>query len=159
MGKLNCRVRSGLFIMAVLLAACSDDEGIDSDEEARRAYLGLDISIEKSLALGFDGFNAADSANIDPQETVGDETGTLAITGQVDQGESDNKGMRLYVGMIEYSDGLIVIETEEDTEEVDITYDTSEVLEEQPYLNLSLRNIPDGTFTGTLVGTYFMTGD
>ncbi len=29
----------------------------------------------------------------------------------------------------------------------------------QPALDLSLRNIPNGTFTGTLVGDFEMTGD
>src|SRR5215207_9738868 len=63
--------------------ACSDDDGVDSDEEARRAYLGLDLSIEKSLTLGFAGFNAASSANIDAQMDAGDSTGMLTISGQV----------------------------------------------------------------------------
>ena len=30
---------------------------------------------------------------------------------------------------------------------------------DQPYLNLSLRNIPTGTFDGTLTGVYHVTGD
>ena len=73
-----------------LVGACSDDE-IDSDEAARRAYLGLDASIGKSITLGFQGFNAASSANIDPQMTTGtapNGSGTLTISGQVDQGLS-----------------------------------------------------------------------
>ena len=150
--------------VAVLAVGCGDDDGIDSNETARRAYLGLDGSIEKSLNLGFDGFNAASSANIDPQAGEGDETGSLTITGQVDQGASDNKGMRLYVAMVDYSDGVFTViyvnEDEEEEEiEVNLTYDTSEVVTEQPYLQLSLRNIPDGDFTGTLTGTYFLEGD
>ena len=59
-----------LSLIALLGAGCGDDDEIDSDEEARRAYLGLDGSIEKSLALGFAGFNAASSANISPQMGV-----------------------------------------------------------------------------------------
>jgi hypothetical protein len=145
-----------IWLLALGAAACSGD-GIDSDEEARRAYLGLDPSIEKSLALGFDGFNAASSANIDPQEDIGDLTGTLTITGQVDQGASDNKGMRLYVGMVDYADEKVIIEGEE--EAINLTYNTSDDPTLQPYLNLSLRNIPDGTFTGTLTGTYYVSGD
>ncbi len=141
-----------------LSAACSDDD-IDSDEEARRAYLGLDQSIEKSLNLGFDGFNAASSANIDPQMTDGDDTGTLTITGQVDQGASDNKGMRLNIGMVEYSDGVFTVEEDGQQVDVSLSYDTADVLEDQPFLELQLRNIPDGTFDGTLTGTYFLTGD
>src|SRR5690606_6879488 len=91
---------------------------------ARRAYLGLDTSIEKALTLGLQGFNAASSANISPQSTDGDETGLITVTGQVDQGASANKGMRLFVQLEEYSDGPVVI-VEEDTElSIDIVYDT-----------------------------------
>src|SRR5262245_55662250 len=124
------------------VAACHKDT-IDSDEAARRAYLGLDGSIEKSLNLGFDGFNAANSANIDPQTAPGDGDGTLTITGQVDQGASANKGMRLYVGMVGYTDGeftVVVNETDEVT--VNLTYDTSDVQTEQPYLEVMVKNQP-----------------
>jgi hypothetical protein len=140
--------------------ACGGDDGeITSDEEARRAYLGLDGSIEKSLALGFAGFNTATSANIDPQSGVGDIGGSLTITGQVDAGVSTNKEMRLRVGMVDYNDGEVVLQYEGETLAVDITYNTSADELVQPYLVLSLRNIPDGTFTGTLTGLYTMTGD
>lgn len=142
-------------LLAVLaLTGCADDD-IDSDEEARRAYVGLDASIGKSLTLGFAGFNAASSANIPPQMTVGTEAGTLVITGQVDQGSSANKGMRLRVGMVGYTDGAVVL----DDENVEITYDTDLDPATQPYLQLSLKNIPTGTLEGTLTGTYRMTGD
>ena len=150
--------RISFLLLAVGLAACGSDD-IDSDEEARRAYFGLDTSIEKSLTLGFAGFNSASSANISPQMATGTKAGTLVITGQVDQGSSDNKGMRLYVGMVDYTDGPLTIEYEGETIDVDLTYDTSTDMTMQPYLQLSLRNIPNGTFTGTLTGVYLMTGD
>lgn len=153
-------------VLATAAAACSDDDGVDSDEEARRAYLGLDLSIPRSLQLGFDGYNAASSANIDPQVADGGETGTLTVTGQVAQGSSDNHEMRLYIGMVDYSDCPCTIIVNEDEElQVDLTYDTSDVQTEQPYLHLSLRNVPDGTFTGELttgtdgLGVYHVTGD
>jgi len=154
-------IRNSLLLVVVgsmALAACGSDD-INSDEEARRAYFGLDKSIEKSLRLGFDGYNAASSANISPQMTTGTVAGTLTITGQVDKGSSDNKGMRLYVGMVGYNDGVLPIEYEDETIDVDITYDTDADAMLQPYLNLTLRNIPSGTFTGTLTGTYHMSGD
>lgn len=147
----------GLSSIALLCFACGGDDGIDSDEEARRAYFGLDASIEKSLALGFKGFNAASSANIDPQMDVGVVGGTLVITGQVDQGTSANKGMRLRVGMVDYTDGPLVIDGEE--LDVDITYNTATDVTLQPALTLSLKNIPTGTLEGTLIGDYTMTGD
>jgi hypothetical protein len=144
----------------LLVAACGGDDPIDSDEEARRAYLGLDRSIPKSLNLGFDGYNSTDSANILPQETVGDDTGELVVTGQVSHGAGDNHEMRLYVGMVDYSDGVLVIDTEEEEDvEVELTYNTAEAEEERPYLELSLRDTPDGTFTGTLTGVYNLAGD
>jgi hypothetical protein len=151
-------IRISLLIVALGVAACGSDD-IDSDEEARRAYFGLDESIAKSLALGFAGFNAATSANISPQMATGIVAGTLTISGQVDSGMSANKEMRLRVGMVGYNDGPLEIEYEDETIEVDITYDTSADVLMQPYLQLSLRGIPSGTFTGTLTGVYTMRGD
>lgn len=156
-------IRNSLLLVVVgslSLAACGGDD-IDSDEEARRAYFGLDQSIEKSLALGFAGFNAASSANIPPQATTGTVGGMLNITGQVDQGSSANKGMRLRVGMIDYTDGDLVIEDAEGKETIDvnIVYDTSPDVTLQPLLDLKLMNFPNGTFNGTLTGTYTMDGD
>src|SRR5688572_14080386 len=110
-------------LLAVFVTGCDGDD-IDSDEEARRAYLGLDASIAKSITLGFDGFNAASNANIDPQATEGVAAGTLTITGQVDKGASDNKNMRLSVGMVDYSDGPFVIDDDDTT--IEIVYDTDE---------------------------------
>ena len=157
-------MRNYLFAFASLVAlaatGCSDDDGIDSNETARRAYLGLDPSISKSLQLGFDGFNSATSANIDPQNDVGDDTGTLVITGQADQGSSDNKGFRLHVGMVDYSDGeFTVVINEDDEVTVHLTYDTAEAEADQPYLDIDLRNFPDGTLEGTLTGDYNVSGD
>ena len=155
----SSRVPSLLVAIAALGAGACSDDAIDSDEAARRAYLGLDLSIEKSLNLGFDGFNAASSANIAPQMTTGIATGMLTISGQVDQGASDNKGMRLNVGMVDYSDGSIVVVVDDEEVEVALTYDTSADVAAQPYLQLSLRGIPSGTFDGTLTGTYYLRGD
>ena len=118
MRNLTC----GLLCVLSLTAACGGDDAVDSDEQARRAYLGLDKSIQKSIDLGFQGFNAASSANIDPQMTTGTKAGTLTITGQVDQGSSNNKGMRLKVGMVGYNDGPFAINDDGDT--IDVVYDT-----------------------------------
>ena len=144
-----------MIALSMAAMACSDD-GVDSDEEARRAYLGLDGSIGKSLNLGFQGFNLATSANIDPQATTGTSDGTLTVSGQVDQGSSDNKGMRLYVAMVGYDDGIIPIDDDGNT--VHIVYDTDVDVTKQPYLNLKLNNVPTGTMTGTLDANTSMTG-
>jgi hypothetical protein len=140
----------------VTLAACSNDE-IDSNEQARRAYLGLDGSISKSIKLGFDGFNMASSANIMPQTTAGLSAGTITVTGQVDQGASNNKGMRLYVAMVGYTDGNVVIDDKNDT--IHVVYDTSTEVATQPYLEMMLKSFPNGTLDGSLTGDYTMTGD
>src|SRR5689334_6540163 len=85
------------------LVACGS--GVSSDEQARRAYLGLDASIDKAIQLGFDGFNMSTSgANIPKETGSGTVSGTVAVTGQVDMGASANKGMRLMVEFVNYSD-------------------------------------------------------
>lgn len=154
-----------VFVLAVAglaishAAACggSDHDGIDSNEGARRAYLGLDKSINKALKLGFDGFNAASSANIPSQSATGDAKGTLVVSGQVDQGSSNNKGMRLLLGMTGYSDGEFVVDQDDD--KIEVLYDTATDLAMQPSLNLKLQGVPGGTFTGDLVGPFTMDGD
>lgn len=124
-------------------AACGD--GVASDEQARRAYLGLDAHIDKAITLGFAGFNAASSANIPAQMTTGSASGTLTISGQVDQGSSANKGMRLLEDLVMYSDdGKLVYATN---------------MAERPALVMQLKSIPSGTLSGTLAGKYAMTGE
>ncbi len=133
---------ASIFVFALGLAGCSDDVGSEAD--ARRAYVGLDKSVDKAMQLGFQGFNLASSANIDPQTTNGDKAGTLTVSGKVDQGASANKTMTLNEEMKGYSDdGLI-------------TYDTTSTL---PVIDLKLANVPNGTVNGTLVGTFKMSGD
>ena len=90
------------------LSACGGS--ISSDEQARRAYLGLDKSVEKSLQLGFDGFNAASSANIPPQSTNGDETGTLTISGQVDQVAASMLETEKTMNELQFATGLETVE-------------------------------------------------
>ena len=145
------------FVLAFSFAACDGDD-IDSDTEARWAYLGFDAAIDRALNLGFAGFNAASSANIPEQSDVGAIEGEMYINGQVDQGESDNKEMRLLVTLVNYEDDLFDDPvTEDDTEELRAFYNTIEGSE--PALTLSLRNVPDGTFTGTLIGRFVVDGD
>ncbi len=144
-------------VLASSLIACGSDDAIDSDEEARRTYLALDASIGKSLTLGFEGFGVGDNANIPDQMTTGVEAGTLLITGKVDAGNSDNKGMKLNVGMVDYSDGAV--EINDDGETVLIVFNTDPDPLLQPLFDMKLMNYPNGTFLGTLIGTYFMSGD
>jgi len=130
-------------MLLVLLAGCGS--GVNSEDQARRAYLGLDASIDKGITLGFAGFNSATSANISPQSTTGALSGTLTVTGQVDQGASTNKGMRLLEDLVMYSDdGKLVYVTDAAA---------------RPNLDLSLKKIPDGTLDGTLTGAFTMSGE
>jgi hypothetical protein len=145
--------RSSLILMVAVVFACGAP-AVTSDEQARRAYLGLDEAIGKCLNLGFAGFNSASSANISPQSTTGDKSGTLTVTGQVDQGSSANKGMRLKVAMATYSDGDVV---PDGGSPLAITYSTDAGA--LPDLNVQLKSIPNGTLDGTLAGSFNMSGD
>ena len=93
-----------LLLAAVLAASACGSDAVNSVGDAQNAYLGLDLSIDKAITLGFNGFNSASSANISPQITNGTASGTLTVTGQVDQGASANKGMRLFTAFANYSD-------------------------------------------------------
>lgn len=145
-----------VLVMTAGAAAGCDGDDLDSDAEARRAYLGFDRAVDRGLALGLRGFNAASSANIPPQEGSGDDSGTMTVSGQVDQGSSDNKGMRLDLVLVDYDDGPFEDSDDGDETLVSITYDTTDAL---PRLDLSLRDIPNGTFTGSLDGTLVLRGD
>lgn len=149
-------MRAALLMLA--LAACGGN--ISDEDAAEQAYIGLDQAVERAMNLGFDGFNAADDANIDDQVDEGNLSGTMTVGGQVDQGASDNKGMRLTVVLVDYRDVVLWDLQEpddgEDDVELEVTYDS---LEPTPELDLSLRDIPDGTLTGSFVGAFDLTGD
>jgi len=119
---------------------------VSSNDSAKAAYLGLDESVDKAIAAGFAGFNAAKSANIPTQAVNGDVSGTMTITGQVDQGVSANKQMRLNEAL----------DTYEDTD-AGIVYAT-DIDAGLATLDLSLQGIPTGSLSGSLSGTYDMTG-
>lgn len=149
-------MRAALLMLA--LAACGGN--ISDEDAAEQAYIGLDQAVERAMNLGFDGFNAADDANIDDQVDEGNLSGTMTVGGQVDQGASDNKGMRLTVVLVDYRDVVLWDLQEpddgEDDVELEVTYDS---LEPTPELDLSLRDIPDGTLTGSFVGAFALTGE
>jgi len=135
-------------LVSLFLSACIGCMPAVSDEEAaQRAVQGLERAMSRAIQLGFDGFNAASSANIPEQIGDGADAGTMTIAGQVDQGASANKGMRLTMALTEYTDGEV--------EETIIAYDTEAPVD----VELSLRDIPDGTLTGTVLGTVVMSGD
>lgn len=131
--------------------------GVDSEDDARLTSLGLNAIVVDALQLGFDGFNAADSANIPTQSADGDEAGTITVDGQVDQGASDNKGMRLTVTLDGYINELLDDPETDDEEELRFLYSTADGAPLN--LELSLRDIPNGTLSGTLAGTVLVEED
>lgn len=139
-----------LLVAAPLVSAgCGGPRDAVADEEsARRAYLGLDRAVDRAIDLGFAGFSAANSANIPEQMEAGDLSGLMVISGQVDQGASDNKGMRLQMVLQDdYAD--VVIENE-----FDVTYNGGPVP-----LEMSFRGLPNADLTGTLKGAFTMGGE
>lgn len=135
-------------VVATLPGCGGPRDAVADEESARRAYLGLDRAIDRAIDLGFAGFSAANSANIPEQSEEGDLSGRMVINGQVDQGASDNKGMRLQVVLEEdYAD--VVIE-----DEFMVTYNGGPVA-----LDMNFRGLPDADFDATLNGTFTMTGE
>ena len=132
-----------------MLSACSSSS-VNSTEQAKQAYLGLDESIDKAITLGFKGYNDSTNANIPPETAPGDVSGTMTVTGQVDHGVSVNKVMNLQEQLTTYADT-----------DAGITYDTSADSGTDgalAALGMTLANVPNGTMNGSLDGTYGMTG-
>ncbi len=142
-----------MYLLPLALLGCG---GVDDPASAERAYLGLDLAIERAMNLGMAGFNEASSANIADQQAEGDVSGTMVVGGQVDQGTSPNKQLRLIVTLVDYAD-VVDLDQDGDADDVDFVYDTET---NQPLaLDLSLRDIPDGTFDGTFAGSAWVDGD
>lgn len=135
-----------ILVASFVLPGCTG--GVSSDEAAEAACRGLDGAVDRGLSLGLRGYNMASSANIPDLQEDGASAGEMTIAGQVDQGESDNKGLRLTMALDGYSDTL------GDDGEPDIVYDTDP--DALPELNFQLRDIPEGTLEGTLVGDFAM---
>lgn len=126
-------------------AACGND--VSSTEDAKKAYLGLDPSVDKAISLGFAGYNelgGLPGANIASQGTDGGMSGTLVVSGQVNNSNSPNKGMRLLEALSNYSD------------DAEVTYNTDQAA--PPALTINLRSIPTGTLDGSLNGSFMMSG-
>ncbi len=132
-------------LLALPTSACNRG-ALDNEAAAEIAYLGLDRAVDRMIKLGFDGFNAADSANIPPQSEPGDESGLMDVSGKVDQGASANKGMQLDVVLTDYSDGQV--------QDTAVLYDGGPLT-----ADFSMKGLPDADLTGSLSGTFGMDGD
>jgi hypothetical protein len=144
----------GFWVWSLVSIGCGGS-AVDTDGEAELAARGLEGAVQRALLLGLDGFAAASSANIPQQAGSGDLQGTMTVDGQVDQGASDNKGLRLDVVMVDYADLETVVGVEGDV--VAVVYDT--LSDDALRMELSLRDIPTGTLMGSLAGELAMTGD
>jgi hypothetical protein len=135
-----------LAALTVLSAIAACGGGVNSEEDARKAYLGLDTSVDKAIGLGFAGFNAPlNGANISDQTADGGVSGTMTITGRVDQGNSGtSKIMTLADALSNYSD------------DGNVTYNTDSGA--LPVVSMSLKGIPTGTLDGSLNGSFMMSG-
>ena len=132
-------------VASVAVSGCSGT--VDDAEAAEVAYLGLDQAVDRAIKLGFEGYNAANSANIPEQEDLGIGGGTMVVGGKVDQGNSDNKNMDLEVTLTSYTDGLV-------RGDFDIVYNGGPAI-----LDLSLKGLPEAELTGTFQGSFLMDGD
>jgi len=140
-------------LVAAALAGCGDK--VSSDDEAELAWEGLAGAVDQALTLGMQGYSQATSANLDAQEGQGGVSGTIVITGQADQGSSDNKGLRLDIALTDYADHVDLDDDDED--DLLVYYDTNP--DAPPYADLKLRDLPAGTLSGTLTGDVAMDGD
>jgi hypothetical protein len=142
----------GCVSTAMLVTPACGDSGVSDEESARLAYVGIDPSIDKIIDLGFQGFNDASSANIPAESTTGDVSGTLSITGKVDQGASNNKNMTLDATYAGYSDGAV---TKDKTDPIeDVVYDSPSPLA----VGFSMKGLPNANLTGTIDGELSMSG-
>ena len=145
LNQFRFRCLAVLAALAALGVAGCGSAGVSSSADAEAAYNGLDSSIDQAIKLGFDGFNSASSANIPAQTGKGTSSGTMTISGKVDQGSSSNKTMSLTEALAMYSnDGKL-------------TYDTSDSA--LPTIDMKLSKIPTGTVSGTVGGAYTISGD
>ncbi len=130
---------------------------MSNEESARRAYLGLDRAVDRAISLGFDGLNAATSANIPSQMGSGDVMGSMLVEGQVSQGASSNREMRLTVGLTGYQD-RVTREADGGGAELRLVYDRA-ADGSGLALTLSIRPGDMPGMRGTLTGTTRVSGE
>jgi hypothetical protein len=152
---LSRRAALTVALFSVLSAQCGG--GVSNTEAARRAYLGLDRAVDRAISLGFDGLNAATSANIPPQTGSGDLSGTMLVEGQVSQGSSSNREMRLSSTLTMYRD-TVTDGADGGGAAIRLVYDKP--TDGMPLaFTLSLRPGSTPALSGTFTGAVRMTGD
>lgn len=109
--------------------------------------------------MAFVGFNAASSANIPPQTAMGDAMGTIVVDGQVSQGMSANREMRLNITLANYQDMVTDAPDGGTSAALHLTYDKPEDAGTPLSMSLSLRPNTQPSLTGTISGTLRLSGD
>jgi hypothetical protein len=142
-----------LACFALVLAACGSDT-VSSTDNARKAYLGLDGAVDRAINLGLKGKNEAQSANIPTETGSGDVSGTLTVTGMVDQGTAKMAQMTLQTAFVMYQDRVPAGDAPGAAS--GLTYDSDAAA--PPALGMSLKDLPNGTLTGTFNGKVHMSG-
>jgi hypothetical protein len=135
------QVWSGLLGVFVLVGCGSDT----INQRAQTVYVEIQDVIYDSMELAFKGFNTATSATVPPQTKTGDNKGTLTVTGQVDQGTSPDKAMKLQLELVDYPSASTT----------NTTFKTGAT---KPSLNINLKGIPNGTLDALLSGDFLMSG-
>ncbi len=151
------RIFLGLAFAGMTGAGIGCGGGVSNEESARRAYLGLDRAVDRAISLGFDGLNAASSANIPPQMGSGDVMGAMLVEGQVSQGSSSNREMRLTVGLTNYQD-RVNSGADGGGSALRLVYDRA-MDGSALALTLSIRPNDTPGMRGTLTGTTRMSGE
>lgn len=129
-------IKTALLPLLLTCAGCT----LSPEEAVKQAYLGLDSSLDKTLGLAFTGFNESKDTDVPQQTAHGAWTGSMAILGTVEKTGTTDATLKLVEGMKEYCD------------DGKHTYDTTS--SNLPVLQLELKNMPIGTFTGSLTGEF-----
>lgn len=157
-GRRSAVVSAALCLLALGVVQCGGG-AVSNEASARRAYFGLDKAVTRALTLAFDGFNAASSANISPQTGMADVMGTMLVDGQVSNGMSMNREMRLNVSLTNYQDMATDSVDGGMSTPIRLTYDKPEDAGTPLSLSLSLRPGTQPSLTGTFSGTVRMSGE
>jgi hypothetical protein len=115
--------------------------GVNSEEDARKAYLGLDTSVDKASP-----WDSPDSMPLPARTSIRSADGGSVGHHDRDRpgrpGRIANKEMRLFDALSNYSD------------DGKVKYGTDQAA--LPALNMSLKGIPNGTLDGSLNGSFMM---
>jgi hypothetical protein len=145
----SCSFAAAFFVFpssALVLAHCGGKDGaVDDPVSAQLSYLGLDRAIDRAIDLGFDGFNAATAPTSRSRWTAA----SSRVNGRQWQGRSGRVDQQEYVAHFTLSD---------DYSTPCSRVSAGRVQRGPALLDLSFKGC-ERDFTGTLQGSFAMTGD